>query len=149
MGGGEPARDAQADLGGAPRLERKRQPVQAPAAYPLLRDVRLAAARRRRPEDGDHVRVVEPGDGARLGEEAQPRGLVGGARADQLDGDEPVEDRVVAEEHLAHAAVPEGADQAELVEVSARACCGRGGRRRRGEIARRRHHPAQSSGVIR
>ena len=55
-----------------------------------------------------HVRVVQPGEQARLAAEArQPLGVFGHGARDRLQGDGPVEPRVACAPHLAHAAATE------------------------------------------
>ena len=109
---GEALRDAQRPLPGRGLGE----PIQGLAADELRDQVRLSE-RLADPVDGDDVGMLEPREGPRFEEEALPLLRVGIDRGDELHRHRAIEERVVGEVDLSHAAAADGPDQAVAVEL--------------------------------
>lgn len=101
----EPARQIDRDLEHARPGDRFFGLLEAPAAHELGDQVRLLIELSD-PIDRDHVRVLDPGRGARLDQETLARLGVGLERGDELDRDLAGEHRVLGEVHVAHLPLP-------------------------------------------
>ena len=117
VGRREPARDADRERGQPVGGHRRRELIERGPADQLLDQERPAVGGGAGAVQGDDVGVGQPRDRARLAQEPLAAHRIVGAGAHELDRDRAVEQRVVAEEHLAHPAVAERANDAELVEV--------------------------------
>ncbi len=114
--GREPAREAHPDLQRALPGDGLGQLRQALPAHVLGDEVRLPG-HLADAVHGHHVGVEQPRDRARLDEEPRPRRLRRHRRRQQLDGDEPAEEPVLRQPHLAHRAAAEQPLQAELLDL--------------------------------
>jgi hypothetical protein len=134
VGGGQPARQRQAEGQHLVAVERQLELIERTPRHELGDEVG-AAVDLADAVDRDDVGMRQARDRPRLDEEVLSRQIARLALGDELDGDGAIEEQVVGQIDLAHAALADEAHQAVLVEPLGRAPR----RRRRHRRGRSRH----------